>query len=108
MRTARLLVIVTVLAVAGAAIAHHNAAGIVDDDVYQMIDDLVAETPHGAMDDLPAGDPGAMITNVTIKQAEDLMSEGLLIYAGMLDGPVSVEIDLEDMRNVVIYIYQQE
>jgi hypothetical protein len=32
------------------ASAHHPAADIVDEDVYEMIDENVADTPHAEMD----------------------------------------------------------
>lgn len=32
------------------AFAHHPAADIVDEDIYEMIDDNVADTPHADLD----------------------------------------------------------
>lgn len=32
------------------AFAHHPAADIVDEDIYEMIDENVADTPHAELD----------------------------------------------------------
>ena len=37
------------------AFAHHPAEAIVDPDIYEMIDDNVADTPHALLDFLTMG-----------------------------------------------------
>ena len=51
-----LLAILTFL-IALPVIAHHAAEGIVDDEIYATIDEMVADTPHGelTLDDLGGG-----------------------------------------------------
>ncbi|MEA3244015.1 MAG: hypothetical protein U9Q19_11355 [Pseudomonadota bacterium] len=46
------LLLLTAVAVAGQASAHHAAEGIVSDDIWQMIDDLLvaADSPHLDLD----------------------------------------------------------
>lgn len=99
-----------VFAVAGVVAAHHMAAGIVDDDVYAMIDELVADTPHGDMTltDLGGGMTEMVIFDVTIRDVETMVEEGLLTYGGMLDGESTVEISLATMRDVEVRILQVE
>ena len=98
------------LAVAGAAIAHHAAAGIVDEDIYAMIDDLVSTTPHGEMDltDLGSGMTEIFIDQVTMVQVERMIEDDLLIYASMLDGDVTVQITFDGPRDVEMTILQEE
>lgn len=98
------------LAMAGAVIAHHNAAGIVDEDIYAMIDDLVSTTPHGEMtlDDLGSGMTEIVIDQVTMVSVERMIEDDLLIYASMLDGDVTVQITFDGPRNVEILILQEE
>lgn len=98
------------LAVAGAAIAHHAAAGIVDEDIYAMIDDLVSTTPHGEMDltDLGSGMTEIFIDQVTMVQVERMIEDDLLIYASMLDGDVTVQITFDGPRDVEMTIVQEE
>ncbi len=92
---------------------HHPAEGIVDDEVYEMIDALVADTPHAELDPDDMGDMN-VLTNETTIEAPSLMSlermidDGLLEYAAMLDGNVTIAIDLTDSRIVVMTITQTE
>ena len=104
------VLVLLLLAAAGAAIAHHAAAGIVDDDIYLMIDDLVADTPHGDMTltDLGGGMMEILIVDVTIKEVEDMIEDGLLTYGGMLDGAVTAEITFASMRDIEVRILQEE
>ena len=81
-----------------AAFAHHAAQGIVDDEVYEMIDSLIANTPHADMtiDDLVSGMSTVTITTQTVTQTENMIDDGLLDYASMLDGDTSVNITFND------------
>ena len=109
----RLVVLVAislVFSAAGVVVAHHAAAGIVDEDIYDMIDALVADTPHGEMtlDDL-----GGNMTEITIEQVtrvsvERMIEEDLLTYASMLDGIVTVQISFDGPRDVQMTILQEE
>lgn len=105
-----LVVVSLVLTVAAVAVAHHAAAGIVDEDIYAMIDALVADTPHGEMtlDDLGGGMTEITIGQVTIVSVERMIENDLLIYASMLDGDVTVQIAFADPRNIEIVILQEE
>jgi hypothetical protein len=99
-----------VLTVAAVAVAHHAAAGIVDEDIYEMIDALVADTPHGEMtlDDLGSGMTEITIGQVTLVSVERMIEDDLLIYASMLDGDVTVQIAFAGPRDVEIVILQEE
>ncbi len=109
----RLVVLVAVslvLSVAGVVVAHHAAAGIVDEDIYAMIDALVADTPHGEMtlDDLGGNMTEISIDQVTLVSVERMIEEDLLTYASMLDGIVTVEISFDGPRDVQMVILQEE
>ena len=105
-----LVAVSLVLTVAAVAVAHHAAAGIVDEDIYDMIDALVADTPHGEMllDDLGSGMMEISIDQVTLVSVERMIEDDLLTYASMLDGEVTVQIAFDGPRNVVITILQDE
>ena len=74
------------------AFAHHAAEGIVDDEVYAMIDALLADSAHADMsiDDIANGMTETTITTRTISQMENLIDDGLLDYAAMLDAEVNI------------------
>jgi len=87
--------VVTMAVTAVPAFAHHAAADIVDEDVYEMIDSLVADTPHADMtlEDLGTGMTETTLTTPTITGMENMIDDGLLDYAAMLDGQVEVRIN---------------
>ena len=89
--------------------AHHPAEGIVDEEVYAMIDEMVADTPHADFEsvDMGGGETETIITTRTSRELESLITDGLLTYIGMLDGDVSLTIEFED-RSVVMTVIQQE
>lgn len=105
-----LVVVSLVISVAAVAVAHHAAAGIVDEDIYEMIDALVADTPHGEMTAIPVGGTSMEITisQVTLVSVERMIDEDLLTYASMLDGDVTVEIAFDGPRDVQMIIFQEE
>lgn len=82
------------------AFSHHPAEGIVDDDVYAMIDELVADTPHTEMTVEDDFDDTSMttttITTQTLTQTENLIDDGLLDYVAMLDGDTEVTISFPE------------
>ncbi len=109
----RLVVLVAislVFSAAGVVVAHHAAAGIVDEDIYDMIDALVADTPHGEMtlDDLGGNMTEITIEQVTLVSVERMIEEDLLTYASMLDGIVTVQISFDGPRDVQMTILQEE
>lgn len=91
-----------------AAFAHHPAADIVDPEIYAMIDSMVADTPHA---DLVFTDMGGGMTEITVssrdlRTLENLIDDGVLEYASMLDGDVDVAIDFVDDGSVTLTISQ--
>jgi hypothetical protein len=97
------------------AMAHHMAAGIVDEDIYEMIDTMVADTPHATMDLSRVTDGGMVTTILTIetdaaKFLEDMISEGLMDYIPMLDGELTVLIEYggDNNRSSTMTIIQME
>ena len=89
-------------------VARHAAAGILDEDVYQMIDDLVEGTPHA--DWTPPTSSGGMTETVidtqTLQSVENMIDDGLLTYAAMLDGDVAVLITYGHGADIELTIYQ--
>ena len=93
---------------APAVFAHHPAADIVDPEIYAMIDSMVADTPHA---DLVFTDMGGGMTEITVssrdlRTLENLIDDGVLEYASMLDGDVDVAIDFVDNGSVTLTISQ--
>ena len=74
--------------------AHHAAEGMLDDEVYEMIDSLLVDTPHADMvlEDLGTGMTTITISTQTVTQIENMIDDGLLDYASLLDGQTSVNI----------------
>ncbi len=105
-----LVTVSLLLTVAAVAVAHHAAAGIVDEDIYAMIDALVSDTPHGEMtlEDLGGGMTEISIDQVTLVSVERMIEDDLLIYASMLDGVVTIEIAFDGPRDVQMTILQEE
>ena len=65
------------------AIAHHAAEDILDEEVFAMIDDLVADTPHAEMtlDDLGGGMTETTIEARTVRSRGGMIDDGLLTYS---------------------------
>ncbi len=106
----KLLQIATITGVlaAPAAFAHHPAADIVDPEIYAMIDSMVADTPHA---DLVFTDMGGGMTEITItsrslRTLENVIDDGVLEYAAMLDGEVDVAIGFVEDGSVTMTISQ--
>ena len=104
------LITLIALVIAFPVMGHHAAQGIVDEEIYIMIDEMVADTPHGAMtlEDLGGGMTEIVIRDSTLQSIENLIDDGLLTYASMLDGEVDVSIVFENSRAVVLTITQVE
>lgn len=100
--------LVTALTTAS-AFAHHPAADIVDEEIYAVIDSMVADTPHA---DLVFADMGGGITEITLTtrtltSLENMIDDGLLDYTSMLEGDVGVGIDFNDNGSVTMTITQE-
>ena len=94
---------------ASPVLAHHPAADIVDEEIYAMIDSMVADTPHA---DLVFADMGGGMTEITLTtrtptSLENMIDDGLLDYTSMLDGDVDVGIDFNDNGSVTMTITQE-
>lgn len=76
------------------ALAHHPAEDIVDPEIYAMIDAMVADTPHADLvfDD-EMGSRTTTISIDTVSAADDLIQDGLLDGASLLDGTTTITID---------------
>ena len=77
------------------ALAHHPAEDIVDPEIYAMIDEMVADTPHADLvfDDVMGT---TEITTDSVSEAEDLIDDGLLATLSLLDEEVTVTITFGD------------
>ncbi len=109
-RTVQLIAIILTLVVGAVAFAHHPAEGIVDEEIYAMIDALVADTPHGEVDigDLGGGMTEIVIDQMMLRSLENIIDDGLLTYASMLDGEVAISITFDGPRDVSMIILQEE
>lgn len=100
---------VATLLTATSAFAHHPAADIVDEEIYVMIDSMVADTPHA---DLVFTDMGDGMTDITLTtrdltSLENMIDDGLLDYVSMLDGELGVGIDFNDNGSVTMSITRE-
>lgn len=107
------VVSVILVLIALPVMGHHPAEGIVDDEVYAMIDEMVADTPHALLDFDDMDDDNDMTNETTIEtpslmSLERMIDDGLLNYAAMLDGDVTIAIDLTDGRIVVLTVTQTD
>jgi len=109
-RTVQLIAITLAVAVGGVAFGHHAAEGIVDEEIYEMIDSMVADTPHADLifDDLGGGMTEIVIDTMMVTILENLIDDGLLTYASMLDGDVTVSITFDSPRGASMFILQEE
>ena len=108
MKTLRMFAAFALCALAAyPVIAHHAAEGIVDEEIYAMIDAMVADTPHADLDFSDMGG-GTMQIDITtpIPDLEDLVAAGLLRYAALLDGDVTLTVEFTDRRNLSVTILQ--
>jgi len=94
----RVLTVVALLLIANATyvIAHHPAIDMVDEEIYAMIDALVADTPHADLvfdDDMGDGNDTIIINTETVSAADELIDDGLLDDLSLLDGEVTINIE---------------
>lgn len=92
-----------------AVFAHHPAADIVDEDIYEMIDSMVADTPHADLTfDQMDNVMETTVTSRSIVTLDNLLEDGIMNYVDMLDGDVSVTIDFNEDRSVTMTITQTQ
>lgn len=99
-----------VLLTAAPVFAHHAAEGIVDDDIYASIDEMVADTPHATMEltDMGGDTTEITVSTGTVRSLENMIDDGLLDLAAMLDGEVTMLIELDDQAGATATITQVE
>lgn len=89
--------------------AHHPAADMVDEDIYTMIDSMVADTPHATMtfDEMGGGMTETSVTTDSLAEFETLIEEqDLLEYVEGLDGVVEVSISFNIDSSVTMTVNQ--
>lgn len=118
------------LALSAASAYSHHPTYYIDEELYERIDLMVADTPHvdlvfaddmgNTPDDIMGvvDDDGNMVSNETIetttitaervRDLEDLMRGGLLSEVSRLDGDVNVEIDFASEDGITMTIMQIE
>ena len=88
--------------------AHHPAADILDADIYEQIETMVADTPHATMTFEETR--GMMQTSVTADSLDEFETliddEYLLEYVERLDGTVQVSMNFNDDSSVSLTINQ--
>lgn len=95
--------------ISGNLYAHHPAADIVDEEIYEQIDSMVADTPHATLtfDEMGGGMTETSITADSVDEFETLVEEeDLLEYVELLDGVVNVSLSFNDDRSVTMTINQ--
>ena len=90
------------------AFAHHPAADIVDPEIYAMIDSMVDDTPHADLEftDMGGGATEISVSSRDLRTLENLIDDGVLEYASMLDGDVDVVIEFVDDGSVNLTVSQ--
>jgi hypothetical protein len=91
------------------AYAHHPAADIVDEEIYEQIDDMVSDTPHATLtfDEMGGGMTEMTITTDSVSDLERLIvQDDLLEYIELLDGVVDVDLSFNDDTSVTMTINQ--
>lgn len=89
--------------------SHHAAEGTVDAEIYEMIDAMVADTPHATWEppvEIGVGVFEMELTTRTSKQFESLIEAGLLTNLAMLDGEVVITMTFNQRGGVNLKILQ--
>jgi hypothetical protein len=91
------------------AFAHHAADGIVDEEVYTMIETLIEDTPHADMtlEDLGMGMTEITIVTDTLTSLVNLINDGLLEIVSMVVGDTTTSIDFNSDGSVTTTITVQ-
>lgn len=109
MRNKLMIVMATALLAALPVVAHHMAEGMVDEEIYDMIDDIVSGTPHGDFDINEIGEGMMQIDIVSrVQDMDDLVAADMFDYVNMLDGEVVMTIAFTDGQRLEITIVQTE
>lgn len=90
-------------------LSHHAAQGIVDEEVYEMIEALIVDTPHAEWsppEEMGGGLIETVIATTTARPFETLLDGGLFIYLGMLDGEVVITMTFNRRGGVELLIRQ--
>ena len=101
------LAICLAMVIASPVYAHHAAQGTVDDEIWLMIDEMVADTPHATMVldlDAETGMWEMDITAPSVRSLETMLDGGLLIYLDMLDDVESIELVFNDDNSVTMTV----
>ena len=109
MKITRALMALTILALfAYPVIAHHAAQDILDEEIWLMIDEMVADTPHADIDfdSVGSGMIQLGINTNRVQSLEDMVEDGLLDYVQYLDGEVSLTIEFRDHNDYELIITQ--
>jgi hypothetical protein len=107
----RLLSIGAILLIFNASpvLAHHPAADIVDEEIYENIDSMVADTPHADLtfDEMGGGMTETTITYDSLSDFESMIArDDLLEYVELLDGVVDVSLAFNPDSTVTLTINQ--
>lgn len=89
--------------------AHHPAAEIVDAEIYEQIDSMVADTPHASLtfEEMGGGMTEASITTDSLSELENLIvRDDLFEYVELLDGVVDVSVTFNDDSSVTLTVNQ--
>lgn len=89
--------------------AHHPAADIVDEEIYEDIDEMVSDTPHATLtfDEMGGGMTETTITTDSVSDLETLIvQDDLLEYIELLDGVVDVDLSFNDDSSVTMTVNQ--
>ena len=89
--------------------AHHPAADIVDEEIYEMIDSMVEDTPHATLtfDEMGGGMTELAVTTDSLSRFEDLVvRDDLLEYVELLDGVVDVSLSFNADGSVTMTVNQ--
>jgi hypothetical protein len=100
---------VALLLGSASAYAHHPAADIVDEEIYEQIDEMVADTPHATLtfEEMGGGMTETTITTDSVSDLETLIvQDDLFEYVELLDGVVDVEISFNDDSSVTMTVNQ--
>jgi hypothetical protein len=109
MRSRLMIAAAVVLLAALPVVAHHMADGMVDEEIYDMIDDIVSGTPHGDFDINEIGDGMMQIDIMSrVQELDELVAADMFDYVNMLDGEVVMTIAFIDGMRLEITILQIE
>lgn len=92
------LALVLVVSFTFMALAHHPAEDMVDEDIYEEITLMVADTPHADMEFVEDETMAATTIDIDdMGSTDDLIADGLLDDVSLLDGEVTVTITFPEV-----------